>query len=74
MRRLSGALGPDRIRPGGNLELREIEQVGNYALGLTWGDGHNTGIYSFRFLRGLCELIEAHGADGVKAMKELPRL
>jgi DUF971 family protein len=59
---------------GQNQELRELEQVGNYALGLTWGDGHNTGIYTFRFLRGLCELIEAHGADAVKAMKELPRL
>lgn len=59
---------------GGNLELREIEPVGNYALGLTWGDGHATGIYTFRFLRGLCELIEAHGAEAVIAMKELPRL
>jgi DUF971 family protein len=28
--------------------------VGNYALQLTWGDGHATGIYSFRYLRTLC--------------------
>lgn len=39
---------------GGNTEIREIEQVGNYALGLTWGDGHATGIYSYRYLRALC--------------------
>jgi DUF971 family protein len=46
--------GPIRFQPGGNLELREIEEVGNYALRLTWADGHATGIYSFRYLRELC--------------------
>ena len=44
--------------PGGNSELREIEPVGNYALKLVWGDGHETGIYSFRYLRELCERPE----------------
>jgi DUF971 family protein len=39
---------------GANAELGEIEQVGNYALRLTWGDGHDTGIYTFRYLRALC--------------------
>jgi prepilin-type processing-associated H-X9-DG protein len=41
--------------PGGNTELREIEQVGGYALQLTWGDLHSSGIYSFRYLRSLCQ-------------------
>lgn len=27
--------------------------VGNYAIQLTWSDGHNTGIYDFRLLRSL---------------------
>ncbi len=40
---------------GMNSDLREIETVGNYALQLGWGDGHNTGIYSFRYLRQLCD-------------------
>lgn len=44
--------------PGGNTELREIEQVGNYALQFTWGDLHATGIYSFRYLRSLCQCDE----------------
>ena len=44
---------------GGNEELREIEQVGNYALQFTWGDGHGSGIYSFRYLRRLGELAAA---------------
>lgn len=36
-----------------DLSLASIEQVGNYALQLAWGDGHATGIYTFRFLREL---------------------
>jgi len=28
--------------------------VGNYALSIIWGDGHDTGIYSYRWLRQLC--------------------
>jgi DUF971 family protein len=33
----------------------KIEVVGNYALHFSWSDGHNTGIYSYDYLRGLCE-------------------
>jgi DUF971 family protein len=69
-----GHSGTIRFVPDGNLELRELAQVGNYALGLTWGDGHNTGIYSYRYLRALGELLEAQGAEGVKALGELPRV
>jgi DUF971 family protein len=47
--------------------------VGNYALALVWGDGHDSGIYSFRFLRRLGDLLEAHGAPGLEAIGELPR-
>jgi DUF971 family protein len=49
-----GHNGPIHFVPGGDLELLEIGEVGNYALRLTWGDGHGTGIYSFAFLRRLC--------------------
>lgn len=48
---------------GGDLEIRDIEEVGSYAVRLTWGDGHGTGIYSFRFLRALCACREHGGAD-----------
>ncbi|MHB8418157.1 MAG: DUF971 domain-containing protein [Myxococcales bacterium] len=30
-----------------------IEPVGNYALSITWSDGHSTGIYSWSTLRAL---------------------
>jgi DUF971 family protein len=37
------------------LTIGDIEIVGRYALNFRWSDGHSTGIYSFRYLRGLCE-------------------
>ena len=37
------------------LEIRGIEKVGNYALSFTWGDQHSTGIYTFTYLRSLCQ-------------------
>lgn len=40
---------------GGDQEIRDIEQVGNYALQFRWGDAHDSGIYSFRYLRSLCQ-------------------
>lgn len=49
-----------RFKPGGDLELRNLSQVGNYALGFEWGDGHSTGIYTFRYLRSLCRCAECH--------------
>jgi DUF971 family protein len=42
----------------GNSELRAIEPVGNYALQLRWGDGHETGLYTFEYLRKLADRDE----------------
>ena len=39
-----------------------MDGVGNYAVSLTWQDGHSTGIYSFRLLRQLCP-CEACGGE-----------
>ena len=55
------------------LDLREVGQVGNYALSLRWGDSHDSGIYSFGYLRRLGDLLEQHGAEGLEALAELPR-
>lgn len=41
------------ITPG-KYELKNIQPVGNYAIQITWGDGHNTGIYTWEYLRDLC--------------------
>ncbi len=44
---------------GAALEIRVLRQVGGYALGFTWGDGHEAGIYSFEHLRWLGSLAAA---------------
>ena len=38
-----------------DLSISDISIVGRYALNFRWSDGHETGIYSFRYLRQLCE-------------------
>jgi DUF971 family protein len=43
---------------GGDARLRDLETVGHYALKLVWGDGHDTGIYTFAYLRELAERDE----------------
>ena len=37
------------------LTIRDLNLVGRYALNFQWSDGHETGIYSFKYLRELCE-------------------
>lgn len=49
-----GHEGPIQFVGGGDLEIKDIAQVGNYAIRIVWGDGHQTGIYTYRFLRALC--------------------
>ena len=34
--------------------LVDIHEVGRYALQPTWGDGHNTGFFTFELLRSIC--------------------
>ena len=36
--------------------IDDVSVVGRYALNFRWSDGHETGIYSFQYLRDLCEL------------------
>jgi len=37
------------------LQMNDVSVVGRYALNFRWSDGHDSGIYSFRYLRELCE-------------------
>lgn len=36
------------------LSIADLSIVGRYALNFRWSDGHETGIYSFKYLRELC--------------------
>ncbi|MDT5158390.1 MAG: hypothetical protein QOH51_2747 [Acidobacteriota bacterium] len=38
-----------------DLRIGDVNVVGRYALTFHWSDGHDTGIYSFRYLREICE-------------------
>lgn len=42
--------------------LMDVEPVGTYAMKLTWLDGHNSGIYSFEYLRQIYETPPGEGA------------
>src|SRR5690554_6433371 len=35
------------------IEIRDIKQVGNHAIQITWGDGHNSGMFRWETLRWL---------------------
>jgi len=45
----------DRVRelPPAELQLADARLIGQYALALGFASGHSTGIYTFRYLRGL---------------------
>ena len=45
-------LKPDAISD--DIKIGDLSVVGRYALNFKWSDGHETGIYSFRYLRDLC--------------------
>jgi len=49
-----GHSGDRRYVEAPKAELTNIAVVGKYALNLGWSDGHDTGIYSYRYLRELC--------------------
>ena len=48
-----GRLDPAKVP--GDIHPKEVGRVGAYALKFTWSDGHLTGIYTFKFLREICE-------------------
>ena len=41
----------------GRYDLIGIQQVGHYAIQISWGDHHSTGIYTWEYLRNLCECL-----------------
>lgn len=67
-----GHSGRIAFQAGRDLDLREVKAVGNYALALTWGDGHSSGIYSFDYLHRLGRLFAEHGEEGFIALGHLP--
>ncbi|HKJ00308.1 MAG TPA: DUF971 domain-containing protein [bacterium] len=54
-------LDPKKIAP--DVHIRKADYVGNYALRIEWSDGHDTGIYAFRFLRELLDMALEGGPE-----------
>ena len=52
-----------RVRSLADEELRiqDVTLVGQYALQIRFESGHADGLYTFRYLRGLCECEECRG-------------
>ncbi len=40
------------------LKMLNVEPMGHYAIRIGWSDGHNTGIYSYDYLRKICPCVE----------------
>ena len=53
-----GGVGGTPVVGKQNVGIDAVEPVGNYAIRILFDDGHDTGIYSWRFLR---ELARARG-------------
>ena len=68
-----GHSGEIRYLPGGNAVIDGLEEVGSYALTFTWGDGHSSGIYTFRYLRCLCACAQCLPGSPVEARAAVPR-
>ncbi|MBI2880859.1 MAG: DUF971 domain-containing protein [Candidatus Tectomicrobia bacterium] len=60
-------------RQAGSAEIVEVNPVGRYALQFVWSDGHDTGIYSFDFLRARSP-ADPHQAEETWEGKPVARL
>lgn len=53
-----------------NVEIKEIEPVGSYAVKLAFSDGHDTGLYSWDYLYELGEKQESSWKSYLARMEE----
>ena len=53
-----------------NVEIKEIEPVGSYAVKLVFSDGHDTGLYSWDYLHELGEKQESSWKSYLARMEE----
>ena len=45
----------------GEIQVTEVKPVGRYAINFVWSDGHDSGIYSYTFLREACPCMTCRG-------------
>jgi DUF971 family protein len=58
---VKGHFGQGGVTPVGkeNVTITALEAVGNYALKITFSDGHRTGLYTWEYLQGLGQPSDA---------------
>lgn len=63
--------GQKKLQPGKiNVAITDIKAVGNYAIQLTFSDGHDSGIFSWKYLRELIDNRETYWAKYLKELHE----
>ena len=53
-----------------NVTITNIQPVGNYAVQLTFSDGHDTGLYSWEYLYELCTHGQQYWDDYLKRLHD----
>jgi ATP-binding protein involved in chromosome partitioning len=61
-------LEPATVPP--QVQAKQIELIGQYAILIKWSDGHSTGIYNFRDLRVNCPCEVCSAARGTSTPTE----
>ncbi len=46
----------------GEIQVAEVKPIGRYAINFVWSDGHDSGIYSYTFLREACPCPTCRGS------------
>jgi DUF971 family protein len=54
-----------------NVQVTRVDPVGNYAVKLVFDDGHDTGLYSWKYLR---ELGESHDQKWARYLQRLDQI
>lgn len=50
--------------------IRDIEPVGNYAIKITFDDGHDSGLYSWNYLYELCQNKDKLWSDYLQQLEQ----
>jgi DUF971 family protein len=56
----------------GEVQAAKVVPVGRYAINFAWSDGHDSGIYSFEYLRELCPCPSCAGMRKASGGKTKP--
>ncbi len=59
------------VLQAGKIDIRakDVEPVGNYGLKFIFEDGHDSGIYTWQYLRELCENQEQNWSDYLQQLQ-----